>query len=228
MKESEVIKAKVESFINDQKMFTSINIANAIKKDGIWIRNTVVAEWLRDNFQEVNEDLGDNYIVNLIFVKNNTLKANLYFPFFSDPDNFNDRDADALTPDDFFKLHNYHYNDAKASPVNKQINPPVTSVTSVTPVTQPTAPVAPVNLKVRTITEKANDRLKIPAAFIKALGLKPGDNVAASDKVKIPDLPSGIIVQKDFRVSIPRKLLSLGKGPVRICIKDSCLEIEKV
>ena len=47
-------------------------------------------------------------------------------------------------------------------------------------------------------------RIRIPGAFIKALGLKPGDNVAASSKIKIPNLSDKITVQNDYRVSFPR------------------------
>jgi len=67
----------------------------------------------------------------------------------------------------------------------------------------------------------------MPERF-KALGLKPGDNVAASGKIKIPNLSDKITVQNDYRVSFPRDLMSLGKGPVRMYIKDGTLGIEKV
>jgi hypothetical protein len=224
MTENDLIKAKIELFVNDQKMFTSINVANAIKKDGTWIRNSVVAEWLRENFELVNENLGDSYLISQIPVRNGTLTANLYYPFFADTNNFNDRDAEAMTPDEFSKLHKYTSTDSRALPplVSTTVKTDTTNVLS------KNVPSIPVNLPTRTITEKANGRLKIPAAFVKALGLKPGDYVAASDKIKFPNFPSNIIVQSDFRISIPRKLLSLGQGPVRIYIKDGQLGIEKI
>lgn len=43
----------------------------------------------------------------------------------------------------------------------------------------------------------------MPERF-KALGLKQGDNVAASGKIKIPNLSDKITVQNDYRVSFLR------------------------
>lgn len=234
MTEHEIIKNKVKEFITNQKMFTSVNLTNAIKKDGIWINNSGVAEWLRNNFEEVNEELGDSYHSSLILVMNDSRKANLYYPFFADPNNFNDRNTDALTPDEFQALHGYSFTDAKAKPQSKAagntVAPAVASVTNVNlaSVPQTSKTVAPINFPARTITEKSKDRIRIPGAFIKALGLNPGDNVAASQKIKIPNLSKNIKVQSDYRVSILRSSLSLGKGPVRMFIKDGSLTIEKV
>lgn len=223
MTTEEIIKAKATEFINNQKLFTSVNVTNSIKKDGIWVKNSDVAYWLRQNFDQLNEDLGDSYCITQISVLQNSQQANLYHPFFADPTNYNDRDIQAITPDEFEKLHNYSITDAKAQSSNKSqtnsiIQPATSTQSSNKPLTLPT----------RTLTGKSQGRISVPGAFIKALGLKPGDNVAASGKIKIPNLSNKIIVQSDYRVSFSRDLLSLGKGPVRMYIKDGTLGIEKV
>ncbi len=234
MTEHEIIKNKVNEFITGQKMFTSVNLTNAIKKDGTWISNSNVAEWLRSNFDEVNEELGDSYHSSLISVMNDSRKAHLYYPFFADPNNFNDRNTDAMTPDEFQKLHGYSFTDAKAKPQSKVADGNGATSTTNTNTSYSlgsipqTSKATPINFPARTITERSKDRIRIPGAFIKALGLKPGDKVAASQKIKIPNLSQNIIVQSDYRVSIPRATLSLGKGPVRMFIKDGSLAIEKV
>jgi len=132
MTKEEIIKEKTTEFINSQRLFTSVNLTNAIKKDGIWIKNSEVAYWLRHSFDELNEDLGDSYCVTQIQVLQNSQHANLYHPFFADVSNYNDRDAQAMTPDEFEKIHNYSITDPKAQPSSKSQNQVSSSQTSIT------------------------------------------------------------------------------------------------
>lgn len=227
-KENDLIEQKVRDFVSQQTMFTSVDIANAIKTDGIWINNSTVASWLRNNFDIVNQSTGDNYCIKLIDVANNTHRAYLYYPFFCTPDSYANKDAVAITPDQFYVLHSYKYTDSQAQPDG----PSVQSTTSIN-VSQPsqtttTSVQKVVSIDPRTLVGKAQGRIRIPGAIIKALGLLPGDVVALSDKINIPNLSKNITVQNDYRVSIPRSILSLGNGPVRMALRDGKLKIEKV
>lgn len=227
-RENDLIEQKVRDFISQQTMFTSVDIANSIKTDGIWINNSIVASWLRNNFENINQSTGDNYDSKIIDVANNTHRAFLYFPFFCTPDSYSNTDAVAITPDQFYVLHDYKYTDPQAQPDG----PSVQSTTTTTNVPQPSQKTTNVQKVVsidpRTLVGKAQGRIRIPGAIIKALGLSPGDIVASSDKVNIPNLSKKITVQSDYRVSIPRSILSLGNGPVRMALRDGKLKIEKV
>ena len=223
-KENDLIEQKVKDFISQQSMFTSVDITNSIKTDGIWINNSIIASWLRNNFESINRSTGDNYCSKIIDVANNTHRAFLYYPFFCTPNSYGNKDAVAITPDKFFNLHNYKYTDSEAQPDGQSVQ---SSSISSPPLSQ-TISTKVVNINPRTLIEKAQDRIRITGAIIKALGLEPGDVVASSDKINIPNLSKKIKVQNDYRVSIPRRLLSLGNGPVRMALRDGKLKIDKV
>ena len=225
-KENEVIEQKVRDLVSQQTMFTSVDVTNAIKTDGIWINNAIVSSWLRSNFDAVNQSMGNNYESKVINVANNTHRAFVYYPFFNDPNNYPNPNAIAMTPDQFFALHNYKHTDPEAQPDGPSVQSS-TSIQQQTP-QAPTISNKVVSIDARTLTGKAQGRIRIPGAIIKALGLKPGDVVATSNKVDIPNLSKNITVQNDYRVSIPRDILSLGKGPVRMSLRDGKLKIEKV
>jgi len=86
------IEIKFNEFVNKQVMFTSIDIANSIKKDGMWLRNSEVATWLRTNALK-----NASYSSTKITVSNNK-EATLYHPLNSNPDTYVDRDQEALPP----------------------------------------------------------------------------------------------------------------------------------
>ena len=92
------IKAKVQDFTARHEMFTSVDISNAIKSDGIWIKNREVAEWLRTNFSDVS--LFGDYQQTVIQVCGDKAEAALYHPLMTDPNIYTNRDQRALTPDD--------------------------------------------------------------------------------------------------------------------------------
>lgn len=89
-----IIEAKFLEFVNKDSMFTSVDIANAIKKDGNWVRNSEVAKWLRSNALSV----APNYLAAKINVANNQHRASLYYPSMNNPDDYKDRDQVALPP----------------------------------------------------------------------------------------------------------------------------------
>lgn len=90
---SKIISSKFNEFVAKNAMFTSIDIANSIKKDCTWIRNSEVAKWLRDNALNI----ATSYNSVKIPVKNGR-NASLYYPSNTNPDDYKDRDQDALPP----------------------------------------------------------------------------------------------------------------------------------
>jgi hypothetical protein len=96
MTNERIIEAKVVEFMASGKMFTSVDIANSIKKDKVWIRNSEVAAYLRKNAIAMS---AGQYDTVLTVVANNH-KAHVYFPNGTDPDTYIDTDQVALTPQD--------------------------------------------------------------------------------------------------------------------------------
>jgi len=85
------IEDKVKSFIRDDKMFTSVDISNAIKRDGVWVGNKEVSKYLK------SYRLGqDDYQKSVITVKSGN--AYLYYPRGVDPSDYANTSAQALTP----------------------------------------------------------------------------------------------------------------------------------
>ena len=58
IQEELLIKAKIDEYVTKNEAFTSVDIANAIKTDGTWIRNRDVAAWLRKNFSAADAGIG--------------------------------------------------------------------------------------------------------------------------------------------------------------------------
>lgn len=81
MNENKIIENKVNEFINNSELFTSIDISNAIKRDSIWIRNKKVSEFLK-NFDFNNVSYSKKLIDVVNYNKNK--KAYVYFPDYSD------------------------------------------------------------------------------------------------------------------------------------------------
>jgi|GEM_PF-7037376 len=219
MTNDDIIKQKVKHFICKQLLFTSINIANSIKSDGLWIKNSDVASWLRNEFHNVNNETGDNYLTDFISV-NGSRKAILYFPFFSNADDYKDRNLQAISPDEFQKMHGYSHTDKKAL-VDSGLMQTLQSSTA-----------TPVIMPARKITEYVHKRIRIPGAFIKAIGLKPGDLVSSKhEKIGLNLIPAGLKVHNDYRVSLPRKNVMIdgqhiGNEPIHISLKDGKIHFE--
>lgn len=88
------IEKKVQEFVSNRKLFTSVDIGNSLKKSGEWISNREVAQYLRKNFGYVG------YSKTLIDVKDGLL-AHLYHPADVSADDYTDRDQEALSPSDY-------------------------------------------------------------------------------------------------------------------------------
>lgn len=107
-------------------MFTSVDLANKVKKDGSWIRNREVAAWLRQNINANSGPGVPTYDTTMIDVEitdngvQTTVEARLYHPMGTDPDLYTGTDAVAVTPDDFAKMH----------PAQNAVNSAVAGVTA--------------------------------------------------------------------------------------------------
>lgn len=97
----QVIEDKVTAFVGDTKGFTSVDIANAIKTEGTWVRNREVASWLRNWTPPVG------YSVTKISVNqgNNVVQASVYIPNTLAITDYVTTSQEAMTPSEFETLH---------------------------------------------------------------------------------------------------------------------------
>lgn len=190
--EKQVIQTKVDEYLTQSEVFTSVDIANAIKKDGTWIRNREVARWLRENFSEHDLFAANNYEKDMIDVGGG-YQAFLYFPDYFDPNNYNGQNQKAMNPDDFQALH------PSASTV---------AVTGNVPVDDDSDEEQDFNEDSRTVAV-SKGRIWVPTSIISQLGMDtPGEDV---DNVKLG--LSGdpkLIIHDDGRVSISSKDVNSG------------------
>jgi hypothetical protein len=191
--------SKFDEFVAKNAMFTSIDIANSIKKNGAWVRNSEVAKWLRDNALSIAPSYNSVKIV----VKNNH-NASLYFPSNANPDDYKDRDQDALPPVQKTQTSQTHTQTVNLW--SKILDGPK---------------------KVEIRCDK-DARLRIPAELVKQLGWGPGDKV---DKAKIlvnqQDIHDDLVVHSDGRIAFPRHCVAWGDGPVLAFISQGSLCFEK-
>lgn len=184
-KEETVIQAKVEEFTNREEAFTSVDIANAIKEDGTWIRNRIVAAWLRNNFDV------EDYEKAMIDVGSGR-QASLYHPDFYDPANYTGQNQKAINPDDFKELH------PDADDV----------VTAVDTTDTDDEEEQDFNENSRTVSV-SKGRIWVPASIINQLGMNtPGEEVDIS-KLDLTGKPT-LTVHEDCRISVASKDVNSG------------------
>ena len=249
MDKNQVIKEAVKKFVKNEKLFTSVDIGNAIKKEilSMEIRNREVRDWLRSNI--VADEVLKDYVQEPIDVCNGTRMATLYRPHWKDSSEYMgpDRDQTALTPADIDVLKD---NAKPQAPAQTSFTPPQFNVTSPINVSASMSTAAPTPVrnddshidipdvfddgshpdsKVQIIREnKYVRRIQIPGDITRALGWKPGQKVEF-DKIKIHTgtLNPNLKVWPDGRCSIPRKVVGYGKDPVKIILKDDAIYFEK-
>jgi hypothetical protein len=248
MDKNQVIKEMVQKFINDEKLFTSVDIGNAIKKEllSMEIRNRDVRDWLRSNIGGVDDVLKD-YVAEPIDVNNGASAATLYRPHWKDANEYTDRGQIALSPADIDVLKD---NAKSQAPAQASFTPPQLNIVS--PINVSASMSAPISTSVRNddshidIPDVFDDgsnpsskvqivrenkyvrRIQIPGDITRALGWKPGQKVEF-DKIKIHTgtLNPNLRVWPDGRCSIPRKVVGYGKNPVKIILKDDAIYFEK-
>jgi len=205
MSSDNLIRTKVENFVKNEKMFTSVDIANAIKGDGDWVRNIEVASWLRENFHK--EDMFLEYKTTPITVCSGSRSATLYIPEWEDSDKYANRDQNPLTPKDVESI--------KKKKVSKQSAPDIVDLLN-----------KPQALMSKVI--KSKERIKIPGEMIRKMGYTPGDKVPPDVVKAHNNIPGRLIVNKDYRFSIPRSSVNWGTAPVKVILtKDNKITFEK-
>ena len=117
----QIVEEKVYGFVATGEAFTSVDVANAIKRDGEWVRNREVASWLRSDFLQSPTVANGDYVQTMIDVGQG-YRANLYHPFHFDVTNYAGKNQKALNPDEFNALHPQAVIAAPVTPVAVQSN----------------------------------------------------------------------------------------------------------
>jgi hypothetical protein len=226
MCDNQVIKEMVQKFVNDEKMFTSVDIGNAIKKETLSmdVRNRDVRNWLRANIGR--DPVLQDYVTESIDINNGSGAATLYKPHWKDAEDYKDRDQKAFGPSNLSTF--------KQTVVPSALSPVTTTPTSSTGAS---------NFSISSMLGSGSQsggvvkmvkqcrykrRIQISGAITKALGWMPGQQIDR-DKVKIHTgaLKPGLRVWYDGRVSIPRNVVGFGKDPVKIILKDDVIYFDK-
>lgn len=237
-----LIQAKAESFIRDEILFTSVDVSNALKKDGNFVRNRDVTAWLHAHSDDAA--IFPNYTATIIPVRNGAVQATLYYPCWKDPDDYQKRDQKALSPSDL---------NLPASP--GAVNQTMSTMTAVAPAhTAPSASAVsspatsrkskPVKTPVVDIADAADDpksdiamsaivrsklRVWIPVEMVKKLGWKPGDKLDETKVLTDKPVPKSPGVDKRWRVSVPRNCINISGRPIKVILtKSGTIRFEKV
>lgn len=249
MDKNQIIRETVKEFVENEKLFTSVDIGNAVKRKNLSmdVRNREVAAWLRKNTP--TDDILQDYDTVPISVNNGQHTATLYFPHWADPEDYASRDQKALGPDDISDLRQQAGLDTSKNPSNKcdqnsESSDEAVSTTLESSDSSPRYDDSKVDIAdlfddgdqynpdgdgVRIKKRLASvERLWIPSDITKAVGLNPGDNVDVS-KVKIHNgkLNPSLKVHYDGRFAIPRRCVGYGTDPVKVMVKGDEIFFEK-
>ena len=149
------IQAKVDEFVGRSEGFTSVDIANAIKRDGIWVANREVARWLRKWVPTLGYGVTRTTVE---LADGNQVQAAVYLPSTMSVSDYTATSQTAMTPQEFEQLHGYNPVAAPA-PFNTGMDP----TAAVTPYMTPAdgAPSAP--------APKSDDGVKLGAKLKRVL-----------------------------------------------------------
>jgi hypothetical protein len=234
MSNEQVIRDKVQEYVTAEKLFTSVDIGNAIKKQTLTmdVRNRDVRDWLRANISK--DPMLADYVSEPIDVKQGQT-AMVYRPHWKDVSEYTDRDQKALGPSDLSALSPSSAPAQATSPATASSSAAVATATATDDGSQlpgqdllndGTNPVTGVKLVRKSRMVR---RIQIPGDITKALGWQPGQKVDL-DKIKIHTgkLNPNLKVWYDGRVSIPRKVVGFNNDPVNIILKqDDKIYFEK-
>jgi hypothetical protein len=202
------IKAKVQEFVNKEQMFTSVDVANAIKKSGVWVRVSEVRTWIKNNLSD--QSLFGDYGHTTIDVCGGKAQATLYHPVFADPNDYVERDQVTLTPDEVKAIQKQ-----VSGTVNVSATPDISAIFDNT--TSPDL----------SIVIKSKERIKIPGEITRKLGLQPGDRVDPALLKTHTVITRDLFVNSDYRISIPRTAIHWGTDPVKVMLKNGVVEFDK-
>lgn len=209
------VQEKVVEYINDERLFTSVDIANAVKREGLWVRNREVRDWLRENFGD--KAIFKNYTSTQITVCNGSSAATLYHPEDVDADAYIETDQQPLTPDEVKAIAKTKVGKVKITPdLDKILQPP-----SFDDEDEDKAPIE-MEAIIRSV-----DRIKIPGSMIRKLGWVPGQIVDPALILTSKVLSGDLVVNGDYRVSIPRTSVPWGTSPVKLILKGGKIHFKK-
>lgn len=224
---SSEVKAAVQEFTAAKKQFTSVDIANEVKKTGKWIRNRDVAAELRALIG--GDSVFDGYDTCRIPVDAGSKTATLYLPCGSDPQDYKDRDQKALGPT-ARPIFQHLQQSAPVAPAPQATRPapaksvgkgikrvPRKSMKTIAADKVDVADVLDTDIVMSKVI-KTQERIKIPGPMIRKLGWVPGQPADLSRIKTHNALPVGVVVAKDYRVSIPRAAVNWGRGPVKVML----------
>ena len=97
-----LIETKVDEFVANEKGFTSMDICNAIKTDGTWVRNREVAAWLRRWTPPVGYGISK---VTVMLQSGASVQAGVYLPNALCIKDYAETQQTAMTPDEFETMH---------------------------------------------------------------------------------------------------------------------------
>jgi hypothetical protein len=197
---SQVIIDKIKSLVDDGELFTSVDVSNAIKRDGVWIRNKEVAKFLRTyDFSQ------HNYNKELINVTSNNIqtKATVYFPDYSDAQHYK------LTSQTTIKKHQL--------PTQKMLKIVSTSNQISNLQTHNAAS------QFKTYKIKCPKKIRVPAKLVRIFNSNPGTqfDISNIDIVCFKNLPSKMKVNKDGRINIATSYLKTKKQEILISITNN-------
>jgi hypothetical protein len=224
MSVSNEVRCVIGRFTDSKKLFTSVDVANDIKKSGIWKRNRVVAAEIREMFSS-GDGVFDGYDRAYINVDGDSKSAALYLPCGVNPDDYVERNQKAEVP------------------VSKKVPGVVAPVQAVQTLAKaafhssygPAIKRVPRSMVTQQVDKsdiadvldtdiimskviKTRERIKIPGPMIRKLGWKPGQPADLSHIKTHNAVTVGVVVSKDYRVSIPRKSVNWGDKPVKVML----------
>jgi hypothetical protein len=202
------IKAKVQEYIKKEEMFTSVDIANAIKREGVWVRVREVRDWLHANAKD--QSLFGDYGQSTVIVCNGSAQATLYHPIFKDASEYTSLDQVSLTPDEVKDIQK-----KVAGTTNVKATPDITAIFDNTSTPD------------LSVIIKSKERIKIPGEITRKLGLKPGDRVDPALIKTHTVITKDLYVNSDYRISIPRSSVNWAPSPVKVMLKDGEVVFDK-
>lgn len=97
-----LIETKVDEFVAADTGFTSVDICNAIKTDGTWVRNRDVAAWLRRWTPPVGYGISK---VTVMLQGGGTAQAGVYLPNSLCIADYTATSQEAMKPSEFEAMH---------------------------------------------------------------------------------------------------------------------------
>lgn len=201
MTNEQIIESAVNDFVTKTESFTSVDVANSIKRSGTWVRNRDVAAWLRANFRS------PNYKKSRISVDGNGTTAMLYHPDYYDPSVYTGSGQSAITPDEFKQLH--------PTAVIPVPDVPLVDDDDKAPDAVPSTGNNEAEIKI-----SSGGRIWIPGFLTQKLGWKAGDLADCSKIADISGTPK-LKVHLDGRVSVSIKRLNSQQYAIGQIVKIS-------